>query len=156
MLWLDAPPTYNNVLVANATGYQTKYPGKPTGSQLSAKPTLTGTDMSTKYGSMICKYTTRCLLSEPISRFPDLVAFRVSRHGYVSSFSAIPWRARERSTCRLICDIYTAEEKQFEGVPRFALERTHEKCRQASFMFKCCLPAPHHGSTYCTRCRTQP
>jgi hypothetical protein len=28
MLWLDAPPTYNNVLVANATGYQTKYPGQ--------------------------------------------------------------------------------------------------------------------------------
>lgn len=54
-----------------------------------------------------------------------------------STFSVIPWRPKERSTCRLICDIYTPDNKRFEGDPRFALERAAEKCRQAGFMFKC-------------------
>jgi glutamine synthetase len=54
-----------------------------------------------------------------------------------STFSIIPWRPKEKSTCRFICDIYTPESKRFEGDPRLALERAVEKCNQAGFAFKC-------------------
>ena len=54
-----------------------------------------------------------------------------------STFSIIPWRPKEKSTCRLICDIYTPENSRFEGDPRLVLERAVEKCNRAGFMFKC-------------------
>lgn len=54
-----------------------------------------------------------------------------------STFSVIPWRPKEKSTCRLICDIYTPENKRFEGDPRLALERAVEECSRAGFVFKC-------------------
>ena len=54
-----------------------------------------------------------------------------------STFSIIPWRPKERSTCRFICDIYTPENKRFEADPRLVLERAIEKCGRAGFVFKC-------------------
>ena len=54
-----------------------------------------------------------------------------------STFVMIPWRSKEKSTCRLICDVYTPDNKRFEGDPRFALERVIEKCKQEGFTFKC-------------------
>jgi len=53
------------------------------------------------------------------------------------TFSVVPWRPKERATCRLICDIYTPENRRFEGDPRFALERAVEKCAKAGLAFKC-------------------
>ncbi len=54
-----------------------------------------------------------------------------------STFAIIPWRHKEKSTCRLICDIYTPEGERFDGDPRFVLERAVEKCNRAGFTFKC-------------------
>jgi len=54
-----------------------------------------------------------------------------------STFAMIPWRSKEKSTCRLICDIYTPDNKRFQGDPRFVLERAIEKCNKAGFTFKC-------------------
>jgi len=54
-----------------------------------------------------------------------------------STFSIIPWRSKEKSTCRFICDIYTPENTRFEGDPRFALERATQECNRAGFEFKC-------------------
>jgi glutamine synthetase len=54
-----------------------------------------------------------------------------------STFAMIPWRPKEKSTCRLICDICTPDNKRFEGDPRYVLERAIEKCNQAGFTFKC-------------------
>ena len=38
-----------------------------------------------------------------------------------STFAMIPWRSKEKSTCRLICDIYTPDNKRFQGDPRYVL-----------------------------------
>ena len=54
-----------------------------------------------------------------------------------STFSIIPWRPKEKSTCRFICDIYTPENTRFEGDPRLVLERAMEECSKAGFVFKC-------------------
>jgi len=54
-----------------------------------------------------------------------------------STFALLPWRSGEKSSCRFICDVYTPENKRFEGDPRFVLERALEKCREEGFIFKC-------------------
>ena len=38
-----------------------------------------------------------------------------------TTFAVLPWRPKEKSTCRLICDIYTPQNKRFEGDPRTSL-----------------------------------
>ncbi|MBW9220748.1 type I glutamate--ammonia ligase [Methanothermococcus sp. SCGC AD-155-M21] len=41
----------------------------------------------------------------------------------LSTLSVLPWRPTEKSVARVICDIYTAEGKPFEGDPRGCLKR---------------------------------
>jgi glutamine synthetase len=54
-----------------------------------------------------------------------------------STFAVLPWRPKEKSSCRLICDIYTPDNERFQGDPRFTLERTLAKCEEAGMSFKC-------------------
>ncbi|MEM3507368.1 MAG: type I glutamate--ammonia ligase [Candidatus Bathyarchaeia archaeon] len=54
-----------------------------------------------------------------------------------STFALIPWRKEEKSSCRFICDIYTPEDKRFEGDPRYILEKALEKCHEEGVTFKC-------------------
>ena len=54
-----------------------------------------------------------------------------------TTFAVLPWRPKEKSSCRLICDIYTPQNKRFEGDPRYILEKTLEKCRKAGFTYIC-------------------
>ncbi len=54
-----------------------------------------------------------------------------------TTFAVLPWREKERSSCRLICDVYTPENKRFEGDPRFILERALTKARKEGFSYLC-------------------
>ena len=54
-----------------------------------------------------------------------------------STFVIIPWRSREKSTCRFICDICTPDGKRFQADPRYVLERAIEECDKSGMMFKC-------------------
>ncbi len=54
-----------------------------------------------------------------------------------TTFAVLPWRPKEKSSCRLICDIYTPENKRFEGDPRYVLEKTLAKCTKAGFTYFC-------------------
>jgi glutamine synthetase len=54
-----------------------------------------------------------------------------------TTFAVLPWRAKEKSSCRLICDVYTPENERFEGDPRFILERALTKCKEAGFTYFC-------------------
>ncbi|HNT29508.1 MAG TPA: glutamine synthetase family protein [bacterium] len=40
-----------------------------------------------------------------------------------STFAVVPWRAMDGATARLICDVYRADGKPFEGDPRFILKK---------------------------------
>jgi len=54
-----------------------------------------------------------------------------------TTFAVLPWRPKEKSSCRLLCDIYTPQNKRFEGDPRYVLERTVEKAAKAGYTFIC-------------------
>ena len=54
-----------------------------------------------------------------------------------TTFAVLPWRPKEKSSCRLICDIYTPQNKRFEGDPRYILERAIDKCSKAGYNFIC-------------------
>jgi len=54
-----------------------------------------------------------------------------------TTFAVLPWRPKEKSSCRLICDIYTPQNKRFEGDPRYVLERAIAKCNKAGYHYIC-------------------
>src|SRR3972149_6187382 len=54
-----------------------------------------------------------------------------------TTFAVLPWRAKEKSSCRLICDVYTPENKRFEGDPRYILERALAKAKKAGVSYIC-------------------
>jgi glutamine synthetase len=54
-----------------------------------------------------------------------------------TTFATLPWRPKEKSSCRLISDVYTPEDKRFEGDPRYILERALAKCAGAGFSYVC-------------------
>jgi glutamine synthetase len=54
-----------------------------------------------------------------------------------TTFAVLPWRPKEKSSCRLICDVYTPEYKRFEGDPRYILERAIDKAGKAGFTYIC-------------------
>ncbi len=54
-----------------------------------------------------------------------------------TTFAVLPWRPKEKSSCRLICDVYTPQNKRFEGDPRYILERTLTKCYKAGYHYIC-------------------
>ena len=54
-----------------------------------------------------------------------------------TTFAVLPWRPKEKSSCRLICDVYTPQNKRFEGDPRYILERQLTKCKEAGFSYIC-------------------
>jgi glutamine synthetase len=54
-----------------------------------------------------------------------------------STFAVLPWRPKERASARLLCDVYTPQNKRFEGDPRYILERAIEKAAKAGYKFIC-------------------
>ncbi len=54
-----------------------------------------------------------------------------------TTFAVLPWRPKEKSSCRLICDIYTPQNKRFDGDPRYILERAVDKAYKAGYALVC-------------------
>lgn len=54
-----------------------------------------------------------------------------------NTFAVIPWRPKEKSSCRLLCDIYTPNNARFEGDPRYVLERALAKLHSAGYSYFC-------------------
>jgi len=54
-----------------------------------------------------------------------------------TTFAVLPWRPKEKSSCRLICDVYTPENKRFDADPRYILERAVEKAAKAGYTLLC-------------------
>ena len=51
------------------------------------------------------------------------------------SFCILPWRDYHGKSARLICDVYTADDKPFVGDPRYVLKRAINKAREMGFEF---------------------
>jgi glutamine synthetase len=54
-----------------------------------------------------------------------------------TTFAVLPWRPKERSSCRMICDVHTPDNKRFEADPRYILERALAKLNAAGMDYKC-------------------
>jgi glutamine synthetase len=46
-----------------------------------------------------------------------------------------PWRPQQGKVARLICDVYTADGKPFEGDPRFVLKRAIKEAEEMGYTF---------------------
>lgn len=44
----------------------------------------------------------------------------------LDTFVIFPWRPQQGKVARIICDIYTADRKPFEGDPRYALKKADQ------------------------------
>ncbi|HVP23360.1 MAG TPA: glutamine synthetase family protein [Conexivisphaerales archaeon] len=54
-----------------------------------------------------------------------------------TTFAVLPWKSDDKTSCRLLCDIYTPQNKRFEGDPRLILERAVAKANKAGYTFLC-------------------
>ncbi|MDH5806903.1 MAG: glutamine synthetase family protein [Candidatus Methanomethylicaceae archaeon] len=54
-----------------------------------------------------------------------------------TTFAILPWTQNDKLSCRLICDVYTPENKRFEGDPRYVLERAIKKLEDEGMAFLC-------------------
>ena len=53
----------------------------------------------------------------------------------LSTFQILPWRPKESSTARLICDIHNSDGTPFEGCPRSNLKRVLKKAEEMGYTF---------------------
>jgi glutamine synthetase len=50
-----------------------------------------------------------------------------------NTFTVFPWRPRDGSVARLICDIYTPDGEPFSGCPRSTLQRVLEEAKEMGY-----------------------
>ena len=48
----------------------------------------------------------------------------------LDTFAIFPWRPQEKAVARIICDIFTPENKPFEGDPRYVLKKVIAEAAQ--------------------------
>lgn len=53
----------------------------------------------------------------------------------LDTFVVFPWRPQQGKVARIICDVYTAEKKPFEGDPRYVLKRAIADAAQMGYSF---------------------
>jgi glutamine synthetase len=75
-------------------------------------------------GSSITSY--RSIEESDMVLFPD-----------PTTFAVLPWRPKEKASCRLLCDIHTPDNKRFTGDPRYILERALGKLREQGMEYVC-------------------
>lgn len=49
------------------------------------------------------------------------------------TFTILPWRPKEKSVARMICDIYEPDGTPYKGDPRYALKRAIDRMKEAGF-----------------------
>ncbi|MBB2183821.1 type I glutamate--ammonia ligase [Lachnospiraceae bacterium MD1] len=53
----------------------------------------------------------------------------------LDSYVTFPWRPQQGKVARLICDVYTAEGKPFEGDPRYILKKVVKEAEEMGYTF---------------------
>ena len=51
------------------------------------------------------------------------------------TFAILPWRPKEDSVARMICDVYDPEGNPFMGDPRYCLKRALDEAEDMGFQF---------------------
>jgi glutamine synthetase len=53
----------------------------------------------------------------------------------LDTYQVVPWRPRQPSEARLICDVFRPDGRPFEGDPRYILRRAVERAREMGFIY---------------------
>ncbi|MCR3921726.1 MAG: type I glutamate--ammonia ligase [Firmicutes bacterium] len=53
----------------------------------------------------------------------------------LNTFTVFPWRPRDGSVARLICDVYTPDQEPFVGCPRCQLQKVLEEAKAMGYTF---------------------
>ena len=56
-------------------------------------------------------------------------------HPDLDTFTIFPWRPQQGKVARIICDVYTADQKPFSGDPRYILKQQLEKAASMGYTF---------------------
>ena len=56
-------------------------------------------------------------------------------HPDLDTFTIFPWRPQQGKVARIICDVYTADQKPFEGDPRYILKQQIKKASKMGYTF---------------------
>lgn len=56
-------------------------------------------------------------------------------HPDLDTFTIFPWRPQQGKVARIICDVYTADQKPFSGDPRYILKQQMEKAASMGYTF---------------------
>lgn len=51
----------------------------------------------------------------------------------LDTFAILPWRPQEKAVARIICDVFTPEQKPFDGDPRYVLKKVIAEAAQYGF-----------------------
>ncbi len=54
----------------------------------------------------------------------------------LDTFLIFPWRPQQGKVARIICDVYTADGKPFEGDPRYVLKQQIEEAKRLGYTFQ--------------------
>ena len=57
-------------------------------------------------------------------------------HPDLDTFAIFPWRPQQGKVARLICDVYGADQKPFEGDPRYILKRAIKAAADRGYVFE--------------------
>lgn len=52
-----------------------------------------------------------------------------------STYAILPWKSKQDTIARLICDVYKPDGKQFEGDPRYILKRVITEAKELGFKY---------------------
>ena len=52
-----------------------------------------------------------------------------------ATYSVLPWRPASSKVARMICDVYTYDDKPYIGDPRYILKRTLEDAKKMGYVF---------------------
>ncbi len=53
----------------------------------------------------------------------------------LNTYVTFPWRPQQGKVARLICDVYTTEQKPFEGDPRYILKKVIKQAEEMGYTF---------------------
>ncbi|MEN6512788.1 glutamine synthetase family protein, partial [Methanoculleus sp.] len=53
----------------------------------------------------------------------------------LSTYTLLPWRPRDYTVARFVCDVYKANGEPFEGDPRYVLRKTMEDAAKDGYLF---------------------
>lgn len=70
-----------------------------------------------------------------VKGFADIEDSDMYLYPDLDTFDIIPWRPMQGAVARIICDVYTNEQKPFKGDPRFILQRVEADAAKLGYTF---------------------